>query len=327
MPSTATTSHLRAADGHNIALHNWQAQTQTPRGIIHVCHGMAEHGRRYAGLASALVTKGWTLVAHDHRGHGDHKVNKDSPVAGDGLNGHYGDEDGWQAVTGDVGRVQAALKAAHPGLPIVLMGHSMGALIAQGYLVQGPRFWPDVLVLSGPSRDPRVKIKLLRQLVKLELWRRGPRNSSPLLNRLTFGEFARSVKRAATPFDWLSTDPSSVQGYIDDPLCGFDCSAGLWHDLSGGLLQLTAPAAFQRWPRSLPVYVFAGAEDPVGAFGKGPAALVDALRRSGLSQVEAKIYTGMRHETLHEADRASVIDDLSRWLDHQLPAAASRRVG
>lgn len=329
MPSPSSISYLIAPDQHRITLRTWRPAGPAPRGLVHVCHGMAEHGGRYAELADHLNAAGWILVAHDHRGHG--RDGGDGSNGGDGDACHYADHHGWELVTADVAQVQQTLKAAHPGLPLVLMGHSMGAMIVQGYLVGGPSFWPDAVVLSGPSRDPRGKIRVLRQIVRFEVWRRGQRQPSALLNRLTFGAFSRSVKRPTTPFDWLSQDATQVRAYIDDPLCGAPCSTGLWRDLSDGLMQITAKSSFSRWPAALPVYIFAGSRDPVGAFGQGPRALAGALQAAGLGNVETRLYPAMRHETLHETDRQQVMADLSQWLARQIavrdPACAFARGG
>lgn len=309
MNDPGQSSSLLASDGHRIPLYTWSPPHGNACGIVHICHGMAEHGGRYAELAAKLVATGWTTVAHDHRGHGRNLVLHDQ-----GIPGHFADHDGWRRVTEDVGQVQQMLRETHPGAPIVLMGHSMGALIVQDYLGAQAAFWPDAVVLSGPSRDSRVKLRALQQIIRLETWRLGPRRSSPIINLLTFGEFSRSVKGHQTPFDWLSTDPAEVQAYIDDPLCGFECTAGLWQDLAHGLIRITAPNHFADWPNPLPVYILAGGKDPVGAFGKGPQALAQAMRNEGLDQVALKLYPLMRHETFHERDRAVVIEDLKLWL-------------
>lgn len=324
MTHPAELTQLTAPDGHRIAVHTWTHLTPEPRGILHICHGMAEHGGRYRELAFSLARSGWIVVAHDHRGHGNVALNPTGTPGGP-IAGHYADQDGWQRVTEDVGQVQRELRATYRDLPIVLMGHSMGALIAQGYLVAGPAFWPEAVVLSGAARDPRLKLMALHKVAVFEAWRRGPRQSSKLINAMTFQTFSKSVKNRATAFDWLSHDSAEVQRYIDDPLCGFDCTTGLWRDLARGLLQITAPASFKDWPNELPLYIFAGDRDPVGAFGKGPEALARALSNAGQTQVSLRIYPQMRHEPLHEQGRERVMDDLKDWLNRRIATASARK--
>ena len=107
-------------------LHRWDAVAQ-PRGLVHVVHGMSEHGGRYARLAAALNRAGYAVWAHDHRGHG---LNPTPPV---GL-GHFADTDGWRAVVDDTRAVSTALQASHPNLPVFLFAHSMGSFVGQALI-------------------------------------------------------------------------------------------------------------------------------------------------------------------------------------------------
>ncbi|MFE8069709.1 lysophospholipase [Marinobacteraceae bacterium S3BR75-40.1] len=309
-----TTHHITAPDGHTIPLIHWQsARSDHHRGYIHICHGMAEHAGRYATLAATLCEQGWTVVAHHHRGHGQQ--------SSDPMQGHYADKDGWSKVTGDVRLVQDFLRKRSPDSPRVILGHSMGSFIAQGYLINHPD--PDLaaLVLSGSNYDPRNKLRALRMVARLEAWRHGARGVSPLLHTLTFGTFAKQLNDGRTEFDWLSRDTAAVDAYIADPGCGFDCTAGLWRDLAEGLWQINQLENLAKIRSDLPILIFAGDKDPVGHFGKGPARLAEAYRKSGHSQVELQLYPGMRHESLNERHREQVFDDLSEWLDKVLPSS------
>lgn len=307
---------LSTDDGHQIPLYIWTpASHQHPaQGVVHICHGMAEHGGRYAELAHCLAECGLVTVAHDHRGHGR--------CIERGLAGHYADEDGWEKVTADVGRVQAYIAQTFPGLPVFLLGHSMGSFIVQGYLISHSAPQPLAgLILSGSNLDKPGRLKALHHLVTLiRLWR-GRRGFSPLIHKLTFAAFAKSVSGADTDFDWLSTDRSSVQAYIDDPLCGFQCTVQLWHDFTGGLATIAQPANLARIPTHLPVYLLAGERDPVGAFGEGPRLLADAYRAAGHEDVELSLYPTMRHEPFHEHEYEAVFADLWNWLERHLALA------
>src|SRR5262245_37297333 len=104
-------------------VHRWDSVAH-PRALVHVVHGMSEHGARYARLAAALNLADYAVWAHGHRGHGR---NPTPPV---GL-GHFADADGWRMLVDDAWAVSAALQAAHPTLPLVLFAHSMGSFVAQ----------------------------------------------------------------------------------------------------------------------------------------------------------------------------------------------------
>ena len=127
-----------------------------------------------------------------------------------------------------------------------------------------------------------------------------------------FGEFNKRFKPARTEFDWLSRDPAEVDAYVADPLCGFEFSNQLAVDLLDALGPLLKPERLARIRRDLPVYIFSGSDDPVGA---NLPALAEAYRNAGLTRVEMKIYPGARHKTLNETNRDEVTADLIRWCE------------
>ncbi len=129
-----------------------------------------------------------------------------------------------------------------------------------------------------------------------------------------FGDFNKRFKPARTDFDWLSRDPAEVDKYVADPLCGFPFSTQLAIDLLDALGDLAAPATVARIRKDLPVYIFSGARDPVGANING---LIDAYRRGGLTKIAVNIYPDGRHEMLNETNRQQVTSDLVGWLDAQ----------
>ena len=299
-------TQLNAPDGHVIPVYLWKPQGN-PRGVVHICHGMAEHGRRYAHLASYLNHHDLLVVAHDHRGHGPHTP--------EGELGHYADEDGWGKVTADVGVVQKWIHQSWSTLPCYLMGHSMGSFIVQGYLTGCPEpRWPAGLILSGSNRDKRAQLLSLRAILSVIHRFKGPHATSPTVQKLTFGAFAKSIKSSRTPFDWLSYDDEAVDSYIADPYCGFDCTNQLWSDLAQGLSGLLKHNVLRRIPADLPILVISGAEDPVGEFGRGPHRLAQAYRDTGHSDVTCIVFQGMRHEPFNEKRREDAEKTLMAWL-------------
>ena len=305
-----------AGDGHRIPYSVWPAADgKQPQAVVHICHGMAEHRHRYDELAQYLAGAGLVTVAHDHRGHGEAAQKQDL--------GLYAETDGWQKVTGDVATMQKLISERWPDLPIILLGHSMGSFISQGYLISH-RPEPNLtgLILSGSSRDSRGRLQALHLLVRVLQWRQGPRARSKLIHDMTFGAFAKSVQPARTPFDWLSTDAAAVDAYIDDPLCGFDCTLQLWNDLGQGLLAINRLEALKKVPRDLPIFILSGEQDAVGHFGEGPRALASAYRNSGHSEVLLRLYQGLRHEPFHEKKKDQVFRDLLFWIQSRLACGA-----
>lgn len=300
---------VAAADGHRIFVRSWPA-TGTPRAALVIAHGMAEHGGRYAPLGEYLGARGIAVYALDHRGHGQ-------SVAREEDLGHYADTDGWDRVTADLGLVLARARSTHPGLPLVLLGHSMGSFIAQGCVVRDHAEL-HAMALSGSNYGSSLLYRVARAVARFEKFRQGARGKSAFLEFLSFGAFNKAFRPTRTDCDWLSRDPAEVDKYIADPLCGFRVSNQLWIDLLGGLLEISSVANLAKIRHDLPLFILGGDRDPVGQAGKGLIMLAGKFREAGLTQVVLKLYGDGRHEMFNETNRAEVFADLAKWLDDVL---------
>lgn len=281
-----------------------------PRAVLQLAHGMAEHSARYARFAQALTEKGIAVYANDHRGHGKTAPSRESL-------GHFADQDGWTKVVDDQIRLTEEIKSRHPGLPVFLMGHSMGSYIARAVAIRRGGEYKG-LILSGTSHDRPSVYKTLRLIARGESLRLGKQGKSALIRKLTFDAFNAAIKDARTDCDWLSRDPAEVDKYIVDPLCGFSCSNQLWSDLTGGLAEICTPSEIAKMPKNLPVYVLAGECDPVNNRLRGIRMLRKAFEEAGISSLTVRIYQGARHELTNETNRDEVTQELSTWLEQQL---------
>jgi alpha-beta hydrolase superfamily lysophospholipase len=293
-------------DGAAVYVHCWQARTP-PRAIVQIAHGLAEHGGRYARLAEALTGAGYGVYANDHRGHGRTAASPDAL-------GFFAESGGWAKCVEDLWRINRRIADSHPGVPIVLLGHSMGSFFAQNFIAEHG----DALagaVLSGSNGKPPAVAVIGKLIARIERLRLGARGRSPVLDRLGFGAFNERFRPARTPFDWLSRDPAEVDRYIADPLCGFSASTQLWIDLLGGLSLIARPALQAKIPKDLPIHLIAGDQDPVNGDIKGLEQLIGAYRRAGLRRVSHRFYAGARHELFNETNRDEATADLVAWLD------------
>jgi alpha-beta hydrolase superfamily lysophospholipase len=306
---------FRAGDGHEIFLRRWDPDEGIAvRGVVHVVHGMAEHSARYARLAVSLTARGLAVRGHDHRGHGK-TVKSEADV------GHFGDGVGWGRVVDDLIELVRAARSEHPGLPLVVFGHSMGSFMVQQVLYSAGDL-VDLAVLSGTNGKPDPLASAGRGVARLERLRLGGRGKSALLRTVSFDTWNKAFAPNRTAFDWLSRDPAEVDVYVEDPRCGFDCTTDLWVELLDALGELARPDNQARIRKDLPVYVFCGAEDPVGRKTKGVLQLLQAYGRAGLTDVTHRFYEGARHEMLNETNRGEVTADLVKWIDTRLAARA-----
>jgi len=302
-----STFWLTANDRSRLYVNHWMPEGPA-KAVVMLSHGMAEHSGRYARLAEALGSAGYGVYAPDQRGHGR--------TADEGTLGLYAEKDGWNKVVGDLASLNQHIGQQQPGLPIILLGHSMGSYIAQAYLLHHSASLHGA-ILSGSNFQPVALYRAARLIARAERLRQGVRGRSALIEFLSFGSFNKAFKPNRTAFDWLSRDPNEVDKYINDPLCGFRCTNQLWIDLLGGLQQISKASNLAQIDPGLPILVMGGECDPVSE-GKRLKSLAHALREAGSQHLQLNIYPQARHEVFNETNRDEVTADVLRWLDQAL---------
>ena len=302
-----STFWLTANDRSRLYVNQWMPEGPA-KALVMLSHGMAEHSGRYARLAEALCAAGYGLYALDQRGHGR--------TADEGTLGLYAEKDGWNKVVGDLASLNQHIGQQQPGLPIMLLGHSMGSYIAQAYLLHHSASLNGA-ILSGSNFQPVALYRAARVIARIERLRQGLRGRSALIDFLSFGSFNKAFKPNRTAFDWLSRDPAEVDKYVSDPLCGFRCTNQLWIDLLGGLQQISKASNLAQIDPGLPILVMGGECDPVSE-GKRLKDLAHALREAGCQNLQLNIYPQARHEVFNETNRDEVTADVLTWLDQAL---------
>jgi alpha-beta hydrolase superfamily lysophospholipase len=295
---------LSAPDGAALFVYGWLPESP-PVAAVQIAHGLAEHAGRYARLADALTTAGYAVYAHDHRGHGRTARTPDDL-------GFFAENDGWRKCMDDLWQLNRHIAAAHPGLPVVLLGHSMGSTLAEQFMGEHGDALRGV-VLSGPNGKPSQLAALGRAITRAERARLGARGRSRLVQSLTFDAFNKSFAPARTPFDWLSRDPAEVDEYVADPLCGFSATVQLWIDLLDAWAMVSTPAHRGRVPKTLPIYVIAGSRDPVSGNTRQLEPWLRWYHADGFLELEHKFYPEARHELFNETNRDQVTAELIRW--------------
>ena len=302
-----STFWLTANDRSRLYVNHWMPDGPA-KAVVMLSHGMAEHSGRYARLAEALCNAGYGVYALDQRGHGR--------TADEGTLGLYAEKDGWNKVVGDLASLNQHIGQQHPGLPIILLGHSMGSYIAQAYMLHHSASLHGA-ILSGSNFQPVALYRAARLIARIERARQGLRGRSALIDFLSFGSFNKAFKPNRTAFDWLSRDPVEVDTYIHDPLCGFRCTNQLWVDLLGGLQHISKASNLAQIDPGLPILLIGGECDPVSE-GKRLKSLAHALREAGCQHLQLTIYPQARHEVFNETNRDDVTADVLTWLEYAL---------
>jgi alpha-beta hydrolase superfamily lysophospholipase len=273
-------------DGQQITAYRWDPPG-APVAAVQVTHGMGEHALRYDHVAGALNRKGLVVYAQDHRGHG-------ATASPDAL-GDLG-EGGWPALVADIGLLAKLIRGEHPGLPLILLAHSMGSFAAQQYLLDHSADVDGVILTGTAVLDPLEPALDLDQPLDLAM-------------------FNAPFEPARTPFDWLSRDEAIVDAYIADPRCGFGIDASSAQAMFAGARRLADPGQVSAMRPDLPVYIAAGEHDPVHGALTLLDPLADRYRSAGLSDVTVRVYPGARHEILNETNNGEVISDLAEWVE------------
>ncbi|MGY1734653.1 alpha/beta fold hydrolase [Geodermatophilus sp. SYSU D00684] len=309
MTLPAEPTFVPAADGARLAERRWTPDGEV-RAVVQVVHGLSEHAGRYARLAAALTARGFAVAAQDQRGHGRTAESTGSGRFGDPAAGHAAGSD---AVLDDVRELGRRLAADHPGVPYVLLGHSLGSAVA---LASAERDGDGLagLVLSGPIGVAPHLAATAQQLEAAVAEGAGDQPMEAL------AAFNAPFEPARTPYDWLTRDPAEVDAYLADPLCGDDVPPT--HRYGAGMFALGAraatPEAVAGLPDGLPVLLLSGQRDPVGGEDAAQVtALAGLLRDRGLP-VEQRVYPDARHEVFNETNRDEVTADLLAWLDARI---------
>ena len=300
-----------SADGKTgIHAVDWVPET-APRGVLLISHGVSEHILRYGPLASYLTERGFAVAGHDHLGHG-------TSVAAGAPRLYFGPKGSWSWVVEDLYARRELAGRRYPGLPVFLLGHSMGSFLARTYLIRYPGTVAGA-VLMGTGQMPPAVVAAARLLAAREARKVGDAHSSPLVNKLAFEAYNQKFAPNRTAYDWLSVSTANVDDYLADPLCGGDPTIGLFREMLRGIAYIEKQENLKRMNRNTPILFLSGQKDPVGDMGAGVRRAYRSFRRAGVRDVEMKLYPGLRHEILNEAGGETVCADIYRWLEAHLP--------
>ena len=251
-----------------------------PRSAIVVVHGLAEHSGRYERFARHFVEHGFAVFALDHPGHG----------RSSGTPGHVGRFSEYLA---SLDQLRSKIAEEMPGLPRVLLGHSMGGLISTSYLLQNQDAFLGC-ILSGPAIKANVEPAAIQMKLIRFLSRVLPRTGALRLD-------SRGVSR----------DPEEVERYVGDPLVyNGKLSVRLVAELFDEMQHVQSEAS----RIALPLLILHGGADSMAS--PDGSRFLDERVASRNKTLE--IYPGLYHEIFNEPEREQVFDDILRWLDELL---------
>ena len=304
------TGYFKSSNGTNdTAYYLYLPKNGEIRGVVQFVHGMCEYLTRYEHFAEFLCSMGFAMAGHDHIGHGK-SVNSSDEL------GFFAEKDGWRYLVKDTVRLTAMMKKRFEGKPFFIIGHSMGSLVLRTVMGKYSGIYDGAVIMDtisiGFGADAVLALIETISAVK------GKRSRSKLLDDMMFGMSNARVEEPLTRYDWICTDRAVVDAYAEDPECTFIFTNQAMYDLVMLVKYVSAPDWSAKIEKDLPVLVLAGAEDPVGSYGKYPRELFECLVHSEVRDAEFKLYDNMRHEILNEKEKEEVFSDIAEWLESHI---------
>ena len=285
----------------------WVPEGRDIVGVLQIAHGVAEHIARYDHFARFLNEQGVAVVGNDHLGHGKSIAPGATPI-------YFGDGNTWDTVVDDLYTLHLRIKDKFPGVPLFLMGHSMGSFLARTYLIRYPGT-VQAAIIMGTGWQPEIMLTGGLTVAGTIARRSGESATSDVVTNLAFGSYNKAFAPNRTPVDWLSVDTDNVDRYIADPLCGLPATVGLFRQMLTGIRFNQRPDNLRKMDKDMPILFISGEQDPVGGMMKGVIRSRDAFLAAGMKNVTLLSYAGLRHEILNEkAQQQTVYNDIWGWL-------------
>ncbi len=267
---------VRTADGKQLLERSWLPEG-APNALVAIVHGYAEHSGRYHHVAQRLVANGYAVYAFDLRGHGGSEGRR---VLVRAMDEHVA----------DLASFLARVRERGPGLPLYLLGHSMGGTIVTLFLISG-HDGVSGAILSGAALQPRRGLASVTSSLIALLGR--------LVPRLPLGKLGSET---------ISRDPAVVERYDSDPLVYRGrMPAGTVSALIRAIRIIDA----RMEAITLPLLILHGTSDEL----TDPDGSRRLYERARSSDKTLKLYDGLFHEVLNEPEQDEVLADIVAWLD------------
>lgn len=274
-----------------------------PYAVLQLAHGMRGCKERFLPFMEYLAGQGIAGVACDHRGHGASVRTRDD------LGYMYAG--GYKALVDDMKMASDWAREEFPGIPLYLLGHSMGSMAARVYAKKYDSGIDGLILCGSPSWNPAAPAGLLISRF-LCLFREG-RMRPRLMPLITSGLFNRKFA-AEGPQAWTCSDPVVRKEFADNPLCNFRFTANANMALLNLMVETYSSKGWTAAHTDMPVYFISGADDPCMNGEKKFHAAAGAMCRAGYTDVTSAIFPAMRHEVLNETGKETVWNDISRHI-------------
>lgn len=283
------------------------------KAVVLLAHGLCGCKERFLPFMEYMAINGVACVANDHRGHGNSIRSQEDRG--------YTYQGGAKAVVMDMEIVADYIDNNYQGVPVILLGHSMGSLAARAFLKRNECRINKVIVCGSPSPNPMAPIgkTILNLMSLIDNGKQRPQ----LLQKFTSASYNRKFKHEGYQA-WTCSDVAVRQQFANDPRCNFAITV----DLAKTLMELFSEAySHKGWNVSnpeLPIVFMSGEDDPCMISSKKFEKAVEHISHCGYNNVRKMTYPKMRHEILNEIGKQRVWDDILAFINGTTIGCVSR---
>lgn len=295
---------FKTVNGDILYGHQWKCEN--PKGNIIIVTGMEEHCARYNDFAEFLNKNNYNVLSVDHYGQGE---NVQDPSQQGVVPSSF-----FSRTVKNIDDIVKLTKANK--LPTYLFAHSMGSFMIQDYIQRFATHVDKVVICGSNGPNAKTLFKFGFKLAKLIVKDKNRNQKARLLENLSIGSYVKSVKHRKTNCDWLSYNEENVRKYVEDPKCGAGSTNGFYYEFLKGNARLFNKKFLNKISKDIKLFIIAGEDDPVGAFGKGPRKLCEMYKKLGVKSVQMIIYPHMRHEILNEDNHQMVYENILNFYNN-----------
>ena len=292
----------------------WEASH--PRAVIQIMTGLAEVADYYEDFAEEMVAAGYTIALHEYRKHGRNRSS-------------YGEGNLFRNYARDGASLCAILRSTYPGLPVILLAHSLGTTVSQIAIYEKLTRW-DGIIFTGPSHaviDPARKEHPL-SVTERDILLHGSDAVTVMIFPLVFGRlnapFASGRRTGGVPdrssLAFITSDPERRKWLADLPYESPSYTNRFFRDFVVMQADLAVSETLENTQPPLtdiPVLFLTGSDDVTAANGTYGDTQAQLLRDAGCRDVTSIVYPGLRHSLLQETERGKITADILDWLSHR----------
>jgi alpha-beta hydrolase superfamily lysophospholipase len=289
----------------NIHMVMWEPDEEV-LGVLQIVHGITEHIMKYEEMAMYYTERGIAVVGIDLLGHGLSTNNGNKVM-------YFGGIGSWKYAVEDINRCFVHAKEMYSDVPYTMLGFSLGSFLVRTQLIDYPGL-VDASILVGTGQVSNLGITLAQSVIKSETRKYGDNVATEKVRDLTFGIYNKKFKPNRTDYDWLCSDDKALDLYIADPLRGQNVTIGLFREMLSGMKYTANKDNIRKMSKMKPLLLISGDNDAVGDFGKGLEKIYKSFKSCGVEDTTMKLYDGLRHAILHEANKEVIFEDIYSWM-------------